>query len=158
MASLSCAVSGELYSQTTARGRIFWICRSEKPPWIAVVKVYFKLYNLIPCRPFIILMLRRPACSCADSPATKTARPTLTTPFEGARTEAGPRQHVVAHLGELNHDEQRRWQRAVVIYNCQGNPQQQRRDNEHWPIERYGFLRPHKPRADFMAAVRDLNS
>ena len=30
---------------------------------------------------------------------------------ESLRTEAGPRQHVVAYLGELNHDEQRRWQR-----------------------------------------------
>ena len=30
---------------------------------------------------------------------------------ESARTDAGPRQHVVAYLGELNHDEQRRWQR-----------------------------------------------
>ena len=32
---------------------------------------------------------------------------------ESARTEAGPRQHVVAYLGELNHDEQRRWQVSV---------------------------------------------
>ena len=26
---------------------------------------------------------------------------------ESVRTEAGPRQHIVAYLGELNHDEQR---------------------------------------------------
>jgi hypothetical protein len=26
---------------------------------------------------------------------------------ESARTDAGPRQHAVAYLGELNHDEQR---------------------------------------------------
>jgi len=40
---------------------------------------------------------------------------------ESLRTEAGPRQHIVAYLGELNHDEQGRWQRTVSIYNCQGN-------------------------------------
>ena len=34
---------------------------------------------------------------------------------ESTRTEAGPRQHIVAYLGELNHDEERRWQRTVVI-------------------------------------------
>jgi hypothetical protein len=27
---------------------------------------------------------------------------------ESVRTDAGPRQHVVAYLGELNHDEQKR--------------------------------------------------
>ncbi len=31
---------------------------------------------------------------------------------ESTRTEAGPRQHIVAYLGELNHDEQHRWQRT----------------------------------------------
>ena len=35
---------------------------------------------------------------------------------ESIRTEAGPRQRVVAHLGELNHD-QLRWQRTVVFHN-----------------------------------------
>ena len=40
------------------------------------------------------------------------------------RTAAGPRQHVVAYLGELNHDQQGRWQRTVVIYNRQGDSQQ----------------------------------
>src|SRR5512142_2293619 len=30
---------------------------------------------------------------------------------ESVRTESGPRQHVVAYLGELNHDQERRWQR-----------------------------------------------
>ena len=90
--------------------------------------------------------------------ATYAATPTPTKPFESPRTEAGPRQHVVAHLGELNHVERHRWQRTVVVYNCQGNPQQQRRDNKQWTIERYGFVRPHKARADFIAAVRDLDS
>ena len=45
---------------------------------------------------------------------------------ESVRTEAGPRQHVVAYLGELNHDQQRRWQRTVGIYNRQGDYQQLR--------------------------------
>jgi Transposase DDE domain len=45
---------------------------------------------------------------------------------ESVRTAAGPRQHIVAHLGELNHDQQGRWQRTVVIYNRQGDSQQLR--------------------------------
>jgi hypothetical protein len=45
---------------------------------------------------------------------------------ESVRTEAGPRQHVVAHLGELNHDQELRWQRTVVFHNRQGDPQQLR--------------------------------
>ncbi len=45
---------------------------------------------------------------------------------ESVRTDAGPRQHVVAYLGELNHDEQGRWQRTVSIYNRQGDCQQLR--------------------------------
>jgi transposase len=45
---------------------------------------------------------------------------------ESVRTAAGPRQHVVAYLGELNHDQQGRWQRTVVIYNRQGDCQQLR--------------------------------
>jgi len=46
--------------------------------------------------------------------------------LESVRTEAGPPQHVVALLGELNHDEQHRWQRTVIIYNRQGDSQQLR--------------------------------
>ena len=45
---------------------------------------------------------------------------------ESVRTEAGPRQHVVAHLGELNADQERRWQRTVVFHNRQGDAQQLR--------------------------------
>ena len=45
---------------------------------------------------------------------------------ESVRTEAGPRQHVVAHLGELNHDQERRWQRTVVFHNRQGEDRQLR--------------------------------
>jgi transposase len=43
---------------------------------------------------------------------------------ESVRTEAGPRQHVVAYLGELNHDQERRWQRTLVFYNRQGEARQ----------------------------------
>jgi hypothetical protein len=52
---------------------------------------------------------------------------------ESVRTEAGPRQHVVAHLGELNHDQELRWQRTVGFHNRQGDPQQLRLfpDDEH---------------------------
>ena len=52
---------------------------------------------------------------------------------ESVRTEAGPRQRVVAHLGELNHDQERRWQRTVVFFNRQGDSQQLRLfpDDEH---------------------------
>jgi transposase len=39
---------------------------------------------------------------------------------ESVRTDAGVRQRVIAHLGELNHDQQRRWQRTVVFHNRQG--------------------------------------
>lgn len=45
---------------------------------------------------------------------------------ESIRTDAGPRQRVVAHLGELNHDQEERWQRTVVFYNRQGEAQELR--------------------------------
>src|SRR6266702_6421780 len=45
---------------------------------------------------------------------------------ESVRTEAGPRQRVVAHLGELNHDQERRWQRTVRFHNQQGEDRQLR--------------------------------
>src|SRR6266571_3938119 len=45
---------------------------------------------------------------------------------ESVRRDAGPRQQVVAHLGELNSDQERRWQRTVVFYNRQGDAQQLR--------------------------------
>jgi transposase len=45
---------------------------------------------------------------------------------ESVRTADGPRQRVVAHLGELNHDQERRWQRTLVFYNRQGETQQLR--------------------------------
>ncbi len=55
---------------------------------------------------------------------------------ESVRTDAGPRQRTVAYLGELNHDEQRRWQRTVSIYNRQGDCEQLRLfpDDDHVPI------------------------
>jgi transposase len=45
---------------------------------------------------------------------------------ESVRTPDGPRQRVVAHLGELNADQERRWQRTVVFHNRQGDAQQLR--------------------------------
>jgi hypothetical protein len=45
---------------------------------------------------------------------------------ESVRTDAGPRQRVVAHLGELNHEQERRWQRTVVFHNRQGDTQELR--------------------------------
>ena len=55
---------------------------------------------------------------------------------ESVRTAAGPRQRIVAHLGELNHDQERQWQRTVVFHNRQGDPQQLRLfpDDEHVPL------------------------
>lgn len=45
---------------------------------------------------------------------------------ESERTPDGPRQRTVAYLGELNHDQERRWQRTVVFYNRQGDAEQLR--------------------------------
>jgi len=45
---------------------------------------------------------------------------------ESVRTDAGPRQQIVAYLGELNHDQERRWQRTVVFHNRQGEARQLR--------------------------------
>src|SRR5262249_56154631 len=45
---------------------------------------------------------------------------------ESERTTDGPRQRTVAYLGELNHDQERRWQRTVVFYNRHGDAQQLR--------------------------------
>jgi transposase len=55
---------------------------------------------------------------------------------ESVRTEAGPRQQVVAHLGELNADQERRWQRTVVFHNRQGDSQQLRLfpDDDNVPL------------------------
>lgn len=55
---------------------------------------------------------------------------------ESLRTEAGPRQHVVAHLGELNPQQQRRWERTLVFYNRQGEAEQLRlfAEDENTPL------------------------
>jgi transposase len=45
---------------------------------------------------------------------------------ESIRTDTGPRQQIIAYLGELNADQERRWQRTVVFHNRQGNTQQLR--------------------------------
>ena len=55
---------------------------------------------------------------------------------ESVRTDSGPRQQIVAYLGELNHDQERRWQRTVVFHNRQGEAQQLRLfpDDESVPL------------------------
>jgi transposase len=55
---------------------------------------------------------------------------------ESVRTDAGPRQQVIAHLGELNPDDQRRWQRTVVFHNRQGDACQLQLfpDDSHLPL------------------------
>ena len=53
---------------------------------------------------------------------------------ESVRTAAGPRQHIVAYLGELNHDQERRWQRTVVFHNRQGEAQQLRLFPDDEPV------------------------
>jgi hypothetical protein len=55
--------------------------------------------------------------SCNKDGKTRT----YYTLVESVRTDAGPRQYIAAYLGELNHNEQKRWQRAVSIYNRQGD-------------------------------------
>lgn len=45
---------------------------------------------------------------------------------ESVRTDAGPRQRVVAHLGELNSTQEHRWQRTVTFYNRHGDVEQLR--------------------------------
>src|SRR5208282_1070738 len=55
---------------------------------------------------------------------------------ESVRTDAGPRQRVVAHLGELNLDQERRWHRTVVFHNRQGDAEQLRLfpDDDNLPL------------------------
>ena len=55
---------------------------------------------------------------------------------ESVRTDAGPRQRVVAHLGELNATQERRWQRTVIFHNRQGDAEQLRLfpDDEDIPL------------------------
>ena len=53
---------------------------------------------------------------------------------ESVRTEAGPRQRVIAHLGELNHDQERRWQRTVVFHDRQGEGRQLRLFPDDQPV------------------------
>jgi transposase len=68
---------------------------------------------------------------------TKDGKPhTYYALVESVRTDAGPRQQVVAYLGELNHDQERRWQRTIVFYNRQGDAQQLRLfpDEESAPL------------------------
>ena len=54
---------------------------------------------------------------------------------ESVRTDAGPRQRIVAPLGELNHDQEGCWQRTVAFYNRHGEVQELRlfADDEQVP-------------------------
>jgi transposase len=45
---------------------------------------------------------------------------------ESVRADVGPRQRVVAHLGELNAAQERRWQRTVAFHNRHGDVEQLR--------------------------------
>jgi hypothetical protein len=83
--------------------------------------------TLISCRPLVILIGEEATMFLRRYTRTKDGKThTYYALVESVRTDAGPRQHVVAYLGELNHDEQRRWQRTVSAYNCQGDCQQLR--------------------------------
>jgi transposase len=58
---------------------------------------------------------------------TKAGKPhTYFALVESVRTEAGPRQRIIAYLGELNAGQEHRWQRTVVFHNRQGDAQQLR--------------------------------
>jgi len=45
---------------------------------------------------------------------------------ESVRTDSGPRQRIVAHLGELNSAQEQRWQRTVTFYNRHGEARELR--------------------------------
>jgi transposase len=82
-------------------------------------------------------MTRRPTVFLRRYARTKDGKThTYYALVESIRTDAGPRQHTVAYLGELNHDEQRRWQRTVSIYNRQGDCHQLRLfpDDDQVPV------------------------
>lgn len=55
---------------------------------------------------------------------------------ETVRTEAGPRQQVVVHRGELHADQQRRWQRTITFHNRQREARHLRLlpDDDHVPL------------------------
>ena len=82
---------------------------------------------MISCRPLVILIGEEATMFLRRYTRTKDGKThTYYALVESVRTDAGPRQHIVAYLGELNHDEQKRWQRTVSIYNRQGDCQQLR--------------------------------
>jgi transposase len=91
------------------------------------VKTYLKFYTLISCRHPVILYRQEAGMFLRHYTRTKDSKThSYYALVESVRTEAGSRQHVVAYLGELNHDQQGRWQRTVDIYNRQGDSQQLR--------------------------------
>jgi len=76
---------------------------------------------------------------------------------ESLRTEEGPRQRVVAHLGELNHSQQRRWQRTVVFYNRHGDVEQLRLLKLDEIVERHLPAGRHTVRPADVVAVEVIN-
>ena len=78
-----------------------------------VVMTYLRLLILISCWLSSIIRGTEAAMFLRRYTHTKDGKThTYYTLVESIRTEAGPRQHIVAYLGELNHDEQKRWQRT----------------------------------------------
>jgi len=68
---------------------------------------------------------------------TKDGKPhTYFTLVESKRTERGPRQRIVAELGELTVDEQRRWQRTAIFHTRHEDGKQLPLflDDEHAPL------------------------
>ena len=53
---------------------------------------------------------------------------------ESQRTERGPRQRIVAQLGELTHDQQRCWQRTAVFHSRHKACPEPRRDGGELPL------------------------
>ena len=106
---VACKFPGFLVVETR-----FWRCSGNLP------RCFFSVS-------FAMLASRRPPWFSDAIARTKDGK-TLTyfALVESVRTDAGPRQHVVAHLGELNSDQERRWQRTVVFHNRQGEAEQLR--------------------------------
>jgi transposase len=70
---------------------------------------------------------------------------------ESVRTSAGPRQRVVAHLGELSASEERRWQHTVVFHNRLDDVEQLQLFPNDDPADRTADLADH---TDDRAVVR----
>lgn len=91
------------------------------------MKTYFEFLLLIALPVLIILGEREATMFLRRHRRSKDGTThTYYSLVESVRTDAGPRQRTVAYLGELNHDQQDRWQRTIVVYNRQGDARQLR--------------------------------